>query len=65
MSSGFTSWLLEQTCRDDAVGDLARDAKGDPNFPIGSAGQVLDYLSSPARRGARDAFVEAIEEFLP
>lgn len=63
--SGFTGWLLDQTERDDPVGDLARDAKTDPNFPNGSPGQVLDYLSSIKAKGARGALIEALEEFLP
>lgn len=29
----FYSWLKRQACRDDPVGDLARDAKRDPNYP--------------------------------
>lgn len=63
-SGAFTRWLLDQADRDDPVGDLARDARSDPNFPEGTVGQVLDYLSTPARRGAREAFIEALEEYL-
>jgi DNA-binding MarR family transcriptional regulator len=43
----FLSWLLKQVDREDATGDLARDAKGDPDFPrIGSLTDYFDYLYS-------------------
>lgn len=29
----FLDWLKTQTSRDDAIGDFARDAISDPNFP--------------------------------
>jgi hypothetical protein len=30
-----------------SVGNLARDAKADPDFPDGTQGDCLDYLSQP------------------
>lgn len=63
--SGFTRWLLDQADRDDPVGDLAREASKDAAFPDGSPGQALDYLSKPQTRGAREALIEAVEEYLP
>lgn len=35
----FFRWLLQQTTRDDVIGDLARDAKSDVEFPR----QAIDY----------------------
>lgn len=62
--SDFTSWLLDQDGRDDPIGDLARDAKRDPRFPHGSAGECLDYLSGRGKDGGRAALLEAAQEFL-
>jgi hypothetical protein len=38
----FRSWLITQSSRDHATGDLARDAIKDPEFP--SVGSLADYL---------------------
>ena len=54
----FTTWLKAQRGRDDAVGDLARDAAADPHWPKAakSLPRLLDYL---AGRGACPGAVEA------
>lgn len=64
-SDGFVGWLLDQADRDDEVGDLAKDAKKDPNFPQGSAGDCLNYLTKRGREGGRRALMEALDEFFP
>ena len=48
----FTTWLKAQRGRDDAVGDLARDAAADRHWPKAakSLPRLLDYL---AGRGGR------------
>ena len=61
----FTSWLLDQVDRDDPVGDVARDARDDPNFPSGSPGECLDYLAKAKFKEGRRALMEALEEYLP
>lgn len=62
---GFTNWLLDQVDRDDPIGDLAKDAQSDPDFPRGSPGDCLNYLGRAKYRGARRALMEAIDEYLP
>jgi hypothetical protein len=39
----FLTWLVEQAGRDDATGDLAKDACRDDSFP--SVGSVFDYVN--------------------
>lgn len=63
--AGFTRWLFAQADRDDPVGDLARDAKADPDFPDGTPGDCLDYLSQPRFSAGRKALMEALDEYLP
>lgn len=64
-TGNFTRWLFDQADRDDPVGDLARDAKADPNFPDGDVGECLNYLSRARFREGRRALMEAMEEYLP
>ncbi len=64
-TSNFTRWLFDQADRDDTIGDLARDAKRDPNFPDGDAGECLNYMSRARFREGRRALMEALEEYLP
>ena len=59
----FLSWLLKQVDREDATGDLARDAKSDSDFPaIGSLTDYFDYLyshlSPEITRTIVDAWIE-------
>lgn len=64
--SAFHRWLEQQLKRNDAVGDLARDVKGDRKFPIaeGSRGALEAYLErSSAVPEAIRAFREAWREF--
>ena len=57
--SGFHRWLQQQVKRNDPIGDLARDVKGDRKFPIadGTRAGIEAYLE---RRGA---VPEAIRAF--
>ena len=45
--SEFFQWLVKQIKRDDFVGDIARDAKADEEFPIYSSSkkEIESYLS--------------------
>jgi hypothetical protein len=63
--ASFTRWLFAQADRDDPVGDLARDAKADSDFPDGTPGDCLDYLSQPRFSAGRKALMEAMDEYLP
>jgi uncharacterized protein YozE (UPF0346 family) len=44
----FTKWLYSKILRDDRVGDLARDAYDDPNWPkkANDYQVIYDYLES-------------------
>ncbi|MFF9865413.1 YozE family protein [Streptomyces sp. NPDC013953] len=55
----FTTWLKTHVDHRTAIGDLARDVSGDPDWPShkGRQGQ-LDYLEE---RGAIDAAIETLE----
>ena len=62
----FLTWIKQQAKRDDPVGDLARDVKGDSNAPNGRVSKTgwLGYLrASNASSGAIEAFREAWDEF--
>jgi uncharacterized protein YozE (UPF0346 family) len=63
---GFKAWLNQQVDRDDSVGDLARDAKRDGNWPKGRASlrRLRAYLESrQAMPGALDALEQAWREY--
>jgi uncharacterized protein YozE (UPF0346 family) len=59
-AGGFYRWLTKQKGRDDSIGDIARDARLDPDFPrrIRSGGALCDYLQN---RGACMAAIEAAD----
>lgn len=63
----FTKWLLGQQKRQDAIGDLARDAKQDKTWPRGDRG-LSEYAQHLAIRGAcdgaRDTLLLAWEEWM-
>lgn len=64
--SDFHRWLEQQTKRNDPVGDLAQDVKGDRKFPIaeGSRTGLQGYLEgSGAVPDAIRAFEDAWREF--
>lgn len=64
--SSFHRWLKQQAKRNDPVGDLARDVKGDKRFPVaeGSRAGLQSYLeSSGAIPDALRAFRAAWREF--
>lgn len=62
----FYEWLLTITDRDNPIGDFARDAKSDSNFPqdVNSWEKLNDYLENHAHavdraiEAGHDAFVE-------
>lgn len=61
----FIEWLLYQQEREDRVGDLARDAVGDEQFPLftKSCDELVSYLDDigscdDAMESAREAFFE-------
>lgn len=58
----FYTWLKTQARRDDAIGDLARDARRDSGFP--RRGDAMGYLMQRgACSGALDAYRAAREEW--
>ena len=62
----FYDWLMNQTERDDPIGDLANDAQNDKSAPVrGSVNRWRSYLAHHPTAGwkAREALEEAIEEF--
>lgn len=64
--SSFHRWLEQQAGRDDPVGDLARDVKGDWDFPASDATRtgLREYLvRSRAAPDAVRAFEDAWREF--
>lgn len=48
----FTSWLLDQTDRDDPIGDLANDAKRDAGWPRDATARAA--FESHIRRSGSD-----------
>jgi uncharacterized protein YozE (UPF0346 family) len=64
--SDFHRWLARQAKRNDPVGDLARDAIGDRDFPVSEAhiDRLRRYLERAGASGpAMNAFEEAWREF--
>jgi uncharacterized protein YozE (UPF0346 family) len=62
----FYEWLTEQRDRHDPVGDFARDAWQDAQFPHGvsSRQDLISYMESRgAREDAREAAREAWDEY--
>ncbi|MFN8163895.1 MAG: hypothetical protein U0R26_08705 [Solirubrobacterales bacterium] len=56
---GFTAWLCEQQDRDDPVGDLARDAAVDPNWPGDVAlSDLIDHVGGFAEDTLKEAYTE-------
>lgn len=59
----FVRWLLAQGDRNDPIGDLAKDARRDRNFPTnGSIAQVRAYLSKYSDY-VREAFEDARRDY--
>lgn len=65
----FYEWLMEQTSRDDVVGDLARDAQRDPNAIKGWSNYQKwhDHVGvrSHHNRAVMEALQEAWQEYDP
>jgi hypothetical protein len=62
--TGFSSWLLRQVGRNDPIGDVAREAKADPEFPrTGSVENIEAYVSLHGCSGAVEALRKAIREW--
>jgi hypothetical protein len=65
---GFYVWLMQQTERDDVIGDFALDAQGDRHFPCGLDDyyQIMNEISRHHQvcREARVAFARAYREWL-
>jgi uncharacterized protein YozE (UPF0346 family) len=62
----FYEWLMKQVDRNDPVGDLARDAKSDNQFPVSAThfGRVLGHLAAMgAGQPAKQALQEAWREY--
>ena len=61
----FTTWLSRQRTRDDAVGDLARDAARDRCFPRrGDLTRYRAHLDTyDACDAARETLIDAWREF--
>jgi uncharacterized protein YozE (UPF0346 family) len=62
----FFDWLSEQRERHDPVGDFARDAWQDAQFPrcVSSREDLITYMENRgAREDAREAAREAWDEF--
>jgi hypothetical protein len=57
----FQQWLHGQRHRDDAVGDLARDAHADRDTPTGQT-TSRTWLRYLRRRGACDGALEALRQ---
>jgi len=67
-SKTFKQWLRSQKNRNDPIGDFARDAMVDPDFPkyvCKSPDKIADYLESHnACAGAIAAFNAGWQEFI-
>lgn len=60
----FNKWLMaDQTHRDDPVGDLARDAFHDPEWPTTEVAQMQRLSEMGACQGAHDALEQAWQEY--
>ncbi len=60
-SSSFLEWLADQSNRRDAIGDLARDTRADPDWPpVGkpSRSRLRSYLEA---HGAIPAAIAALD----
>jgi uncharacterized protein YozE (UPF0346 family) len=51
---GFTTWLLQQSKRDDPVGDLSRDANADSRCPHGNADIQIWHSYLVGRNAAQE-----------
>jgi hypothetical protein len=67
------TWLINQEDRDDAIGDLAKDACNDYNFPrVGSVSDYVNYIvnesiyptGSAVTRAVIDAWIECQQAIL-
>ncbi len=66
MSSKFYKWLIDQTDRDDPIGDLADDIIGDRDYPttLSNVEKLVGYLElSGACYEAVEAMESACSEF--
>ena len=66
MAQSFYSWLLQFKNDDTAIGDLARDARSDADFPRRSISyrRLKDYLESKnACDAAMDVFTDAFAQY--
>ena len=66
MTKSFYSWLLQFKNDDTAIGDLARDARSDSEFPRRSIsyGHLEKYLESKhACDAAMRVFTEAFDKY--
>ncbi len=57
----FYDWLVKQAKRNDPIGDLAGDVRGDSSFPRGitSLVRLRQYLKS---KGATKPAIDALDE---
>ena len=66
MAQSFYSWLLQFKNDDTAIGDLARDARSDADFPRRSISyrHLKDYLECKhACEAAMDVFTDAFAQY--
>ncbi|MCU1637140.1 MAG: hypothetical protein JWQ68_2379 [Cryobacterium sp.] len=65
MSETFTTWLLDQRAREDAVGGLAREIETDDMFPVDGDKPIYDgyFAGTSIDQQSRDAFERAWDEF--
>ena len=61
LAKSFKGWLNQQRARNDAVGDLARDAWLDESFPK-SAKTIRPYRRHMEHMHASDAAMDTLEE---
>ena len=55
------TWLIDQYNRDDEIGDLAKDACSDSNFPsIGSVSDYINYIAYQSGYGTKPAVTVAV-----
>jgi uncharacterized protein YozE (UPF0346 family) len=60
--SAFHCWLEQQLKRNDPVGDLARDVKGDRKFPIAEGSRQETWKAYLERSGAVPEAIRAFRE---
>lgn len=65
MTDTFSTWLLQQTDRDDGTGELARQAEKDEMFPQHGDRAIYEgYFGTPGTSsGIREEFERAWDEF--